>query len=195
VIAHGSDGMVAPWAAMVREYATELARANFHVIIPEYFARTATKPGVGVFAQIAQHARAWQATVGDAMQYARTLPGADASRVALLGFSLGGHLALRNRGSAKLLVEFFAPDFAEIGGIGAAARAVAKAQIHHGLADPLVPFANGERIHAQLVREGTAADLFRYEGAGHGFAGADANNATAGRSARERTLAFLRENL
>ena len=195
VIAHGSDGMVEPWAAMIREYATELSRENFSVLIPQYFVRTATAPGVGVFGQIHQYAGQWQSVIEDAVQFACGLPGADSSRVALLGFSLGGHLALRNRGAAKLLVEFFAPEFGEIGGIGPAARPVGKAQIHHGLADPLVPFDNAERIHAQLRREGTAAELFLYEGAGHGFARADASNATARRSARERTLAFLKENL
>ena len=195
VIAHGSDGMAEPWAAMIRDYAAELARANFSVVIPEYLARTSTTPGVGVFAQIARHAGEWRTVVADAMTFARSLPGADSSRVALLGFSLGGHLSLRVRESARLLVEYFAPEFPEIGGIGTASKPVARAQIHHGLADPLVPFDNAERIQAQLKREGTAAELFRYEGAGHGFVGPDANNAAARRSARERTLAFLRENL
>jgi len=195
VIAHGSDGMTEPWATMIRDYAGELSRGNFTVVIPHYFARTATTPGFAVFGQIATHAGEWQSVIYDTVRFATAIPGTDAFRVALLGFSLGGYLTLRARDTAKLLVEYFAPEFPENGGIGTAPRPVSKAQIHHGTMDHLVPFANAEQICGKLKAEGTAATLFRYEGAEHGFAGADANNATARRAARERTLSLLRDNL
>lgn len=75
---------------------------------------------------------------------------------------------------------------------------MSKAQVHHGLADQLVPFVSAENIHGKLKREGTASELFRYEGAGHGFVGPDEDNTTARRSAlgsRERTLTFIQGNL
>ena len=195
VIAHGSDGMTDPWAVMIRDYATELAKLNFLVLIPDYLGKTGTEPGRAVFDLIPKHLGTWHTAFADAVKHATTLPGVVASRVGLLGFSLGGHLCLRSRASARVVVEFFAPEFGELGGIGPASVLTPKAQIHHGLVDPLVPFTNAENIHNKLKREGTAAELFRYEGAGHGFAGADANNATARRSAKERTLEFIGANL
>jgi dienelactone hydrolase len=94
VIAYGSDGMTddlnGPWASMIREYADGLSRKGFSAIIPDYFAKTGTEPGKAALEQIPIHVDAWQATVGDAITYAKTLPSVIASRVGLLGFSLGG---------------------------------------------------------------------------------------------------------
>jgi dienelactone hydrolase len=195
VIAYGSDGMTDPWAQMIRDYAAEFARRNFTVVIPDYLARTGTTPGFAVFGQIAASREAWQSVVEETVVYARTLPGVAPTRIGLLGFSLGGHLCLRVRHTAKLLVEFFAPEFPEIGGIGASIPAVSQAQIHHGLADELVPFSNAESIQNQLTSEGTASELFRYESAGHGFVGRDPHNRTAALSAQKRTLEFFTQSL
>jgi acetyl esterase/lipase len=40
----------------------------------------------------------------------------------------------------------------------------------HGTKDPVVPFAQGEEIHAALQKIGVESRLIRVEGAGHGFA-------------------------
>lgn len=40
----------------------------------------------------------------------------------------------------------------------------------HGTEDPLVPFAQGEEIHAALKKVGVETYLIRVDGAGHGFA-------------------------
>jgi len=101
VIAYGSDGMTddlnGPWATMIREYADELSRKGFATIIPYYFAKTGTEPGISALEQIPIHVDTWQETVGDAIAYAKALPGVVASKVGLLGFSLGGHICLRLR--------------------------------------------------------------------------------------------------
>jgi dienelactone hydrolase len=112
-----------------------------------------------------------------------------------LGFSLGGHLCLRLRGETTALVEYFAPELPELGGIGSVKTPAQHIQIHHGLADLLVPYSNTDAITASLEHESTIREVFSYEGAGHGFAGADPNNATARRSSKDRTLAFFENNL
>jgi dienelactone hydrolase len=195
IVAHGSDGMTEPWAAMIREYATELAAKGFNALIPNYFGKTGTTPGPHVFAEMPANLHAWEEAVRDTVAHARTLPGISASRVGLLGFSLGGHICLRLRGSAKVLVEFFAPELPELGGPGSASAPVPHVQIHHGLADLLVPFSNAQGIVAALKLEGTVSEVFFYEGAGHGFAGAGPGNVTARRSSKDRTLAFMENNL
>ena len=189
VVAHGSDGMQEPWAGLIREYGAELAAKGFAVLIPDYFASTGTVPGKGVVAEIAANLGVWQAVVGDTVAHAARLPGIKPMRMGLLGFSLGGHLAVRLRGVAQAVVEFFAP---ELGGVGVVGAGGAKrVQIHYGTADTVVGIEESKNIAAQLEREGSAVELFEYDGAGHGFAGADPNNATARRSAKGRTVEFF----
>lgn len=195
MIAHGSDGMAEPWATLIREYAVELAGKGYHVLIPSYLEKTGTVRGTAVFGAIPNNAPAWTDAVSDVSEYAKTLPGVSASRVGLLGFSLGGHICLRLRKSTGVLVEYFAPEFHELGWPVTSGTTASHVQIHHGLADLLVPFSNAQAIEATLKREGTRPQVFAYEGAGHGFAGADANNATARRSAKTRTLEFFEKHL
>ena len=195
IVAHGSDGMIEPWAALIREYASELAARGFAAFIPNYFGKTATAPGMNVFSELPANLLSWVEAVSDTVAQVKALPGISASRVGLLGFSLGGHICLRLRESTKALVEFFAPELRELGGIASAGVPAPHVQIHHGLADLLVPFSNAQSITAALKLEGTAAEVFSYEGAGHGFAGADPNNATARRCSKDRTLAFFEKCL
>ncbi len=195
VLAHGSDGMNEPWAALIREYAAELAEKGFTVFIPSYFAKTRTIAGPRVFAEIPANLEAWVEAVGDVAAHVKALPRISAERAGLLGFSLGGHICLRLRGATQVLVEFFAPELRQFGGIGARPVVSLRIEIHHGLTDEVVPFSETQAIAAALKNEGAAPEVFSYEGAGHGFAGADPNNAAARRSSKNRTLAFFEKHL
>src|SRR6266545_3950860 len=195
VLAHGSDGMTEPWTALIREYAAELAGKGFIAFIPSYFAKTGTVPGPAVFGQIPALLVGWIEAVSDVVAHIETLPGIAVHGVGLLGFSLGGHICLRLRGATPAVVAFFAPELRQLGGVGVQESAGPHVEIHHGLADLLVPFSEAEAIAAALRNEGVIPEVFSYEGADHGFAGADPNNATARRSSKYRTLAFFEKNL
>src|SRR5450755_2900989 len=104
VVAHGSDGMNEPWAREIRDYAANLAAKGFTVLIPHYFDKTGTPPGLVAFDQLSTNLGSWQEAFADALNYGRAVPGISATCVGLLGFSLGGHICLRLRGSAKVLV-------------------------------------------------------------------------------------------
>jgi dienelactone hydrolase len=195
VVTHGSDGMREPWAALIREYAADLAANGFTVLVPDYFASTGTPPGIGDFAELAANLHVWQQAIGDTLVYAARLPRMTASKTGLLGFSLGGHICLRLRGSAHVVVEFFAPELRQLGGLGSAAPTAPHVQIHHGTADLIAPVSDAHSIASALRREGSAVQAFSYDGAGHGFAGADPINATARRSSRDRTLSFFGQHL
>jgi dienelactone hydrolase len=191
VVVHGSDGMSEPWGHAIREYARELAEGGRTVLIPNYFEKTATVPGMQAFSQ-ASNLPLWTEAINDACAYLKTVGGVSPKAAGLLGFSLGGYICLRLRGSARAIVEFFAPELRAFGGIGVATGGqTPPVQIHHGLADVLVPFAESEAIASVLKTEGIEVQLFSYESAVHGFAGADAANATANRVSKDRTLAFF----
>jgi dienelactone hydrolase len=125
----------------------------------------------------------------DAVNHAKTLDGVDAARIALVGFSLGGHLCLRLRKEAKLLVEFFAP---VLDGLGPSVPLKLQVQIHHGKVDSLVAFdANAEKIAQELRTSGASVTLYSYEGAEHGFVGEDSANQKARAESKERCLNLL----
>ncbi|HSI61077.1 MAG TPA: dienelactone hydrolase family protein [Ideonella sp.] len=200
VIAYGSDGLTdnlsGPWASMIRGHAEALAAKGFSVLVPDFLAATGTAPGPGVFERIAGCRDAWQAAISDAIDHGVALSKVDPGAVGLLGFSLGGHLALRLRGKAKALVEFFAPVLDGIGGPGPAGHP-AQVQIHHGKADALpgTGFANAEAIEQTLRSEGVATELLAYPGAGHGFIGSDLSNQSARDLSKARMLAFFEAHL
>jgi acetyl esterase/lipase len=56
----------------------------------------------------------------------------------------------------------------------------------HGTEDPVVPFAQGEEIHAALQKAGVESHLIRVQGAGHGFAAPEVE---------QRVKAFLTKHL
>jgi dienelactone hydrolase len=185
VIAHGSDGMVdnenGPWLTMMTGYATDLADKGFVVLMPHYFGGAQSVD----FSQISTY----QATLADAVAFAKTLPEIDAERIGLLGFSLGGYLCLRNRALAKVLVEFFAPLFPKVGEIGRVGNSALHVQIHHGEDDQLVKLElNAAPIEQQLRAEGADVDLHIYEHAGHGFSGKQPGDAAANREAKKSFL-------
>ena len=193
IIAYGSDGLTddltGPWATMIRGYADSFVEKGCAAIIPDYFAITETQPGLDVFPQIPHCRDKWQEAISDAIDHATTLSMIDPQRVGLLGFSLGGHLCLRLRAKAKVLVAFFAPMLDGIGQGGDGT--LTHAQIHHGEADSLPGTgytANAVPIADTLKREGTATELFPYPGAEHGFNGDDPDNTRARDLSKERTL-------
>ncbi len=193
VIAHGSDGVTddrnGPWATMMRQYGADFAQAGYTALLPHYFDKTGTEPGDAAMRSLFLNLPAWQQALADALKHAAALPGVGAGRVGLVGFSLGGHLGLRVRGQAPVVVEFFAPHLTDIGSVASAAKHI---QIHDGTADPI---ANADLIAGVLGDEGIAPELHRYPGAGHGFNGADPDNTKARKLSRERTLQFVADHL
>jgi dienelactone hydrolase len=193
VIAYGTDGWKDPWTAMMRGYAEDLAGRGLFALMPDYFARTQTAHGGAAAFEIGQKQDDWAAALVT-VAFARTLPSVDASRIGMLGFSLGGYLCLRARAAAKpkALVEYFAPMFEGIG----AAGSVPLAQIHHGTGDkPPTGFANAAAIAAILKREGADVTVCEYKDATHGFASPSAADVKAAADSKSSTLKFFENRL
>ena len=126
-------------------FAASLADAGFVALIPDYFESTGTAPGVDtVWPALNSSQDTWVETLADAARFADGRADVETGKLGIVGFSLGGNLALR---LAKLptakpkvlaVVDFFAP-ISLANGIGAGVDKLPFVQIHHGTDDHLVP--------------------------------------------------------
>jgi len=201
VVAYGTEGMGViqgfDAGAAIRDYAGDLASMGFVVLLPHYFDRTTTTPGIEtVFPVYAEHRDEWLDTLRDCLKYATTrTTDVDKTKIGLLGFSLGGHLALRQAKSGtgiavSAVVEFFAPISMLSGGLGDQIGDLPPVQIHHGTADSLVSMAQCDELEGLL--KGGRVDYERYDylGEGHGFRGASAI-----KESKQHTADFFNKHL
>ena len=142
---------------------------------------------------------AWVETLADAARFADGRTDVEAGRLGIVGFSLGGNLALRVREvahrhpKALAVVDFFGP-ISEANGIGAGVDKLPFVQIHHGTDDTLVPPSSGRSRPPLLDNahkvKGVDYFFFSYAGEGHGFYDPkDIKDST------DRTVAFLQKHL
>lgn len=205
VLAYGTEGLGViqgfDAGAAIRDFANYLADTGFVVLVPHFFERTQTPPGLQTVLPVyARHRDEWLDTLGDCLDYAanRTTD-VDKTKIGLLGFSLGGHLALRlakgERGIAVgTVVEFFAPISLLPGGLGDDIGDLPPVQIHHGDSDPVVASTQSVELEGLLVAagkmEGVDYERHNYRGEGHGFRGAPAI-----KSSKQRTSDFFKKHL
>jgi dienelactone hydrolase len=210
LVLHGTLGLDPPFGADIESFAEGLAKKGIAAAIPKYFESTGTTPGNDALTRMLEHLAAWKATCAQAVAFLAADPRFDAARIGLLGFSLGGHLALDlsmnqpGGASIKAVVDFFAPTLQpKLQGKWSAMPPVL---VHHGTADPL-PIENSIHLVRELERSGrrvsrftfgtpatppgpTGNDQFiEYPGEKHGFTGA------ALLWSRDTTLQFLGQHL
>jgi dienelactone hydrolase len=130
----------------------------------------------------------WMATIGDAITYAASHASVDPSRIALLGFSLGGYLALAVASldpRVGAVVEFFGGLPEDLHGF----TRMPPVLILHGEQDRVVPVSEATRLQQLLERAGTPYEIKLYPNAGHGF------NGMQWIDAGQRVVQFLRKHL
>lgn len=189
VVAYGTEGLGVihgfDAGAAIRDFAEYLANTGFVALVPHFFERTKTPPGIETVSQVyAQYRDEWVDTLGDCLNYAASrTTDVDKTKMGLLGFSLGGHLALRQaKGGMGIavgaVVEFFAPISMLPGGLGDQIGNLPPVQIHHGAADTTVPITQSKELECLLVAAGKVKGVdyerHNYPGEGHGFRGAPA---------------------
>jgi carboxymethylenebutenolidase len=156
-------------------------------LIPHYFDRTGT--AMADDRAMARDFEAWMETVADAVTYASGRPNVDPARIGLLGFSLGGYLALSlatRDTRIKAVVEFFGglPDLLA----GGAARLPPDPDPARRRR-PGRPGDRGAQAPGALEENNVPHEVHIYRGAGHVFLGAD------GVDSGRRTRAFFDAHL
>lgn len=182
MVLHGSGG-VSDFPEDVRE----LANRGYITLTPHYFESTGTS--WADLDSIRRHGLTWGQTVLNAVECARGLPNVNSQSIGLLGFSLGGYLAVAvaaHDRRIKCVAEFF-------GGVPErflpSIEHLPPTLILHGQDDEIVPVRHALELKQLCEKKGFYFEMELYPGAGHNFSGAFM------RTAIERTIAFLDQRL
>jgi dienelactone hydrolase len=170
-------------SASMSEPASQLAERGFAVYLLHYFDRTGMVEAEK--AAMVVNFPAWLKTLWDAVSFVEQQTEVDAKRIGLVGFSLGGYLAVCGATidpRIQVVVEFF-------GGLPKEMkffmRRVCPMLILHGEADPIIPVAEAYHLQQVLEKKGAPCEMKIYSGVGHNFSG------EAWADAQTRALAFL----
>jgi carboxymethylenebutenolidase len=180
LVLHGSSGLEADRAAYGR-YAQALAARGIDAYLMSYYA-PGTSWACGCW-------DAWAATVLEVAHAVRRRP-ESSGRIGLLGFSLGGGVAVASARDPRItaLVIFYGalPDRTRL------TRPMPPLLVLHGDADTSVPLRDGVALVDLARRHGSRAELVTYPGAGHRLSTWGEAEA---RDAVDRMIAFLRAEL
>jgi len=167
LILHGSEGLTSEW---FKQYSGYCTTGKFAAFAPYYFDRTQT-----TFAEreaIPEHFPTWLETVTDALAYVARHPQVDARRIAVMGISLGGFLAMTlATQDARIcaVVEAFGgiPDLF----VPQISSNMPPTLILHGDADPTVPVSEARKLDKLLTQHGVEHVTKIYRRQGHRFTG------------------------
>jgi carboxymethylenebutenolidase len=183
IVLHGRGGAGEKRRSGTHQAARELAQAGYVALVPRYFGRNLPDPKNGP--KNARSHAIWTRTAIDTISFATRRPDVNPRQIGLVGFSHGSWLALsvaaRDR-RVSAVVEYFGgyPGWDEID----PAR-LPPVLILHGDADQVVPLTEADNLEAILKGARVAYDRHTYAQAGHGFRGADREDAL------RRTLEFF----
>ena len=180
--------------------AIPLRSINPQILRKSHFQSTGTTPGSDtVWRSPISALDTWVETLADAARFADGRTEVQAGKLGIVGFSLGGNLALRlaklptARPKALAVVDFFGP-ISLTNGIGGDVDKLPFVQIHHGDDDRLVPPSQIAELISLLDAahkvKGVDYFSFSYPGEGHGFH--DDKDITL---STDRTVEFLRKYL
>ena len=183
ILVHGSGGPLHG----VDPFAQQATAFGVNVFVVHYFERTGHS---WVYpSQIEPHFPVWMETLKDAITFVAGQPGVDPSRIGLLGFSLGGYLALslatqdsRIAAVAELfggLPEYFAKDAANLPPV----------LVLHGGEDHTVPVSEAHKLEELLKKHRIPYEIKIYPDQGHIFRG------LAQFDAMRRVASFFRKHL
>ncbi|WP_430910611.1 dienelactone hydrolase family protein [Methylobacterium sp. sgz302541] len=181
LLLHDANGV----GPQVEVQALNLADAGFRVVLPHYLDRT--RQARAGFSEIARNFDLWRETVAAVL--ADAVSRTENTRVALVGRSLGGALALAAARDAEgvaavaVLSAFLPPSLAD------RPLRLPPVLALHGGRDAIVQPSHAAALETGILRAGGACEVVLYPDQAHAF------DAAAESDAGARTLDFLRRHL
>ena len=170
ILLHGAGGSISYWA---QRFAPAVARFGVNLYAPHYFDKTGTDRATLATILDGRHFPAWLAAVQDAIEYVASRPSVDPDRIALLGVSLGGFLAMSaataNR-RLRAVIELsggIAPGFE-----GRFSPSMPPVLVLHGEDDTVVPVAEARKLARLLENVGAEHQVRIMPGENHWFSAA-----------------------
>ena len=164
IILYGSSG----WRPEYVTIAGDLASEGFVSLVLDYYAST---PERDETTEMMELWPCWQDALRGAVQLLMDDPSTDNERIGLLGFSLGGFLAVSTANSipeVKAVVEFFGGAIDEID-LESQVRDFPPLLILHGEKDESVPVSKAYELRDGVLAHGGEVEMQIYPGAPHGF--------------------------
>jgi dienelactone hydrolase len=187
LVLHGSMGAGSYWLGRFVPAFDEIGAAAY---APRYFQKTRSLIATQKTILDGKHFPAWLAAVRDAVSFVAERPNVDAQRIGVLGFSLGGFLAMAlaaedRRIRAVISLSGGMPP----GWEDQATQGMAPVLVLHGANDPVVPVAEAHKAERVLKEHEVACEVEVYPGERHWMAGA------AHARVLTRCSEFLKRNL
>ena len=179
LLLYGSDGLTN--SGRYEFAAQTIAAAGYTVLLPRYF--EATGDSRARYTEIRTKFASWTQAIESVLA---DRPASD--RIGLVGFSLGGALALglaARSSKIRAVVDFFGFEPAGLDG----GRRLPPTLILHGDADRVVPVSNAASIERLIKAQGGVVETQIYPGEGHGLSLASLSDAVG------RTQDFLRRHV
>ncbi len=167
ILLHGSGGAVGYWAA---RFGPALAALGIGLYAPHYFDKTGTGRATAEMILDGRHFPAWLTAIEDAVAYAATRPSVDPKRIAVLGVSLGGYLAVAlatQNPTVRAAIELS-------GGLPPGWEHQLRSSmppilILHGADDTVVPVTEAYKLERLLTEKGAPHEIEIFAGETHWF--------------------------
>ncbi|MEM8544093.1 MAG: dienelactone hydrolase family protein [Cyanobacteria bacterium P01_H01_bin.119] len=200
--------------AHIRDVVERIAKEGYIAIAPAIYHRQIKDFEVGYSAADLAAGRTYKggtqadellADVQGCVAYTRSLANAKAEKVGCIGFCFGGHVAYlaATLSEVRATASFYGAGITTQTPGGGAPTVTLTPDIKgviygfFGTEDPLIPNPQVDEIEAALTASGVKHQIFRYDGAGHGFFcdRRESYRPEAAASAWEQVKRLFRENL
>jgi carboxymethylenebutenolidase len=164
IILYGSSGLRPLYVTMGKQ----IADSGFVVLLLDYFAVSKGDPDM---LNPVEELPNWQAALRNAVTLLKEDPSTGGEPVGLLGYSLGGFLAVSTANSipeVKAVVEFFGGAVDELD-LESQVRNFPPLLILHGDKDESVPVSKAYELRDGVMDQGGEVEMIIYPGAPHGF--------------------------